>query len=168
MNLFQGFLEALDSLVSNKLRSGLTVLGIVIGVGAVIGMLAIGRGAEDVITGSISDIGTNLLFVIRGGSEEVRNPQPLTMGDANAINDPFSAPSVIGVAPFISGSVEVSFAGESSLTQGSGFLTGIYTLTLPHQQHKPTPHCRPHLSQEEDPQPPLRVRTNIKSLYCTA
>ena len=123
MNLFQAFLEALDSLVSNKLRSGLTVLGIVIGVGAVIGMLAIGRGAEDVITGSISDIGTNLLFVIRGGSEEVRNPQPLTMGDANAINDPFSAPSVIGVAPFISGSVEVSFAGESSLTQGSGVTT---------------------------------------------
>jgi putative ABC transport system permease protein len=123
MNLFQGFLEALDSLVSNKLRSGLTVLGIVIGVGAVIGMLAIGRGAEDVITGSISDIGTNLLFVIRGGSEEVRNPQPLTLGDANAINDPFSAPSVIGVAPFISGSVEVSFAGESSLTQGSGVTT---------------------------------------------
>jgi putative ABC transport system permease protein len=123
VNFFQGFLEALDSLVSNKLRSGLTVLGIVIGVGAVIAMLAIGRGAEDVITGSISDIGTNLLFVIRGGSEEVRNPQPLTLGDANAINDPFSAPSVIGVAPLVSGSVEVSFAGESSITQGSGVTT---------------------------------------------
>ncbi len=123
MNLFQSFLEALDSLVNNKLRSGLTVLGIVIGVGAVIAMLAIGRGAEDVITGSISDIGTNLLFVIRGGSEEVRNPQPLTLGDANAINDPFSAPSVIGVAPLVSGSVEVSFAGVSSITQGSGVTT---------------------------------------------
>jgi putative ABC transport system permease protein len=120
MNFVQGFLEALDSLISNKLRSGLTVLGIVIGVGAVIAMLAIGRGAEDVITGSISDIGTNLLFVIRGGSEEVRNPQPLTLGDADAINDPFSAPSVIGVAPMVSGTVEVSFAGESSLTQGLG------------------------------------------------
>jgi putative ABC transport system permease protein len=120
MDLFQGFLEALDSLVSNKLRSGLTVLGIVIGVGAVIAMLAIGRGAEDVITGSISDIGTNLLFVTRGGSEEVRNPQPLTLGDADAINDLFIAPSVIGVAPIVSGSVEISFAGESSLIQGSG------------------------------------------------
>jgi putative ABC transport system permease protein len=120
MDLFQGFLEALDSLVSNKLRSGLTVLGIVIGVGAVIAMLAIGRGAEDVITGSISDIGTNLLFVTRGGSEEVRNPQPLTLGDADAISDLFIAPSVIGVAPIVSGSVEISFAGESSLIQGSG------------------------------------------------
>lgn len=123
MNLIQGLLEALDSLISNKLRSALTVLGIVIGVGAVIAMLAIGRGAEDVITGSISDIGTNLLFVIRGGSEEVRNPQPLTLGDAEAINDPFSAPSVLAVAPIVSGSVEVSFAGESNITQGLGVTT---------------------------------------------
>lgn len=133
MNLFQGFLEALDSLTSNKLRSGLTVLGIVIGVGAVIAMLAIGRGAEEAITGSISDIGTNLLFITRGGSEEIRNPEPLTLGDANAINDPFIAPSIIGVAPFVSGTVEVSFAGEGSFTQGLGVTTDydeVRNLTL--------------------------------------
>jgi putative ABC transport system permease protein len=120
MNYFQGFTEALYSLSSNKLRSSLTVLGIVIGVGAVIAMLAIGRGAEQAITGSINDIGTNLLFVFRGGSEDVRNPQPLTIGDAGAINDPFNAPSIIGVAPFISGNVELSFAGESSDSSGLG------------------------------------------------
>jgi putative ABC transport system permease protein len=120
MNLFQVLLEALDSLQSNKLRSGLTVLGIVIGVGAVIAMLAIGRGAEQAITGSISDIGTNLLFVFRGGSDEVRNPNPLTLADASAINDPFSAPSVINVAPFVSGNVEISFASERSHIQGFG------------------------------------------------
>jgi putative ABC transport system permease protein len=120
MDFFNSFIEALDSLSSNKLRSGLTVLGIVIGVGAVIAMLAIGRGAEETITGSISGIGTNLLFIFRGGSDEIRNPQPLTIGDANAIADPFQVPSVVAVSPYISGSVEVSFAGEGMFTQGLG------------------------------------------------
>ncbi|MEW5941515.1 MAG: ABC transporter permease, partial [Chloroflexota bacterium] len=69
MNLSQAILEALESLASNKLRSGLTVLGIVIGVAAVIAMLAVGTGAQDSITGSISGIGTNLLFVFRGGQD---------------------------------------------------------------------------------------------------
>jgi len=120
MNVLNSIFEALDSLASNKLRSGLTVLGIVIGVGAVIAMLAIGRGAQETITGSISDIGTNLLFVFRGGSDDVRNPKDLTLGDADAIGDPFQVPSVIDVAPYVSGNVEVTFAGEGSFTQGLG------------------------------------------------
>jgi len=120
MNILNSVLEALDSLSSNKLRSGLTVLGIVIGVGAVIAMLAIGRGAEQTITGSISGIGTNLLFVLRGGSDEIRNPKPLTIGDANAIADPFQVPSVVAVAPYVSGSLEVSFAGEGEFVQALG------------------------------------------------
>jgi hypothetical protein len=77
--MLQPFLEALDSLLSNKLRSGLTILGIVIGVGAVIALISIGRGAEATITDSIQSIGTNLLFVFRGGSSEVRNPQPMPL-----------------------------------------------------------------------------------------
>jgi putative ABC transport system permease protein len=120
MDFFNSLLEALESLSSNKLRSGLTILGIVIGVGAVIALLAIGRGAQETITGSISGIGTNLLFVVRGGSDEIRNPQPLTIGDANAIADPFQVPSVVAVAPYVSGSVEVTFAGEGVFTQGLG------------------------------------------------
>jgi len=120
MQLWQNFIEALDSLSSNKVRSALTVLGIVIGVGAVIAMLSIGRGAQDTITGSISGIGTNLLFIIRGGNEEVRNPEPLTLRDAEAMRDPFAAPSVIGVAPILSGNVELSYSGESLITQGMG------------------------------------------------
>jgi putative ABC transport system permease protein len=120
MDLFSSLIEALDSLSSNKLRSGLTVLGIVIGVGAVIAMLAIGRGAQETITGSISGIGTNLLFVLRGGSDEIRNPLPLTIGDADAIGDPFQVPSVVAVSPYVSGNVEVSFAGEGEFVQGLG------------------------------------------------
>ena len=69
MTLGQAFLEALESLSGNKLRSGLTVLGIVIGVSAVIAMLAVGNGAQASITGSITSIGTNLLFVFRGSAE---------------------------------------------------------------------------------------------------
>jgi putative ABC transport system permease protein len=120
MNLWHSVIEALESLSSNKMRSGLTVLGIVIGVGAVIAMLAIGSGAQETITGSISDIGTNLLFVFRGGGEDVRNPKPLTLEDAEALRDPFAAPSVVGVAPMLRGSLEVSYAGESTYTSGEG------------------------------------------------
>ena len=116
MNIAQPVLEALESLTSNKLRSGLTILGIVIGVAAVIAMLSVGAGAENSITGSIEGIGTNVLFVFSGGSDDVRNPKPLTLGDAEAIADPFAAPSVAGVAPYLQGSVEISASGESTDT----------------------------------------------------
>ena len=89
MNIGQAILEALESLNGNKLRSGLTMLGIVIGVAAVIAMLAVGAGAQDTITGSISGIGTNLLFVFKGNvQQDIRNPKPLTLGDMNALGDP--------------------------------------------------------------------------------
>jgi putative ABC transport system permease protein len=117
MTFFQAFLEALESLSANKLRSGLTILGIVIGVAAVIAMISIGRGAENTITGSIQGIGTNLLFVFRGGSEDVRNPKPITLGDAQAIADPFAAPSVVGVAPVLQGNAKISYGGENANTQ---------------------------------------------------
>jgi len=120
MKIVQSFWEALESLSANKMRSGLTVLGIVIGVAAVIAMISIGRGAENTITGSIQGIGTNLVFVFSGGSEEVRNPKPITFGDADAIADPFQAPSVAAVAPVLQGQVSVSFGGETANTTIQG------------------------------------------------
>lgn len=116
MTLWQSFLEALESLSANKMRAALTILGIVIGVAAVIAMVSVGRGAQNTITDSIQGIGTNLLFVFRGGSEDVRNPKPITLGDAEAIADPFQAPSVAAVAPALQGSAEISFGGESTTT----------------------------------------------------
>jgi putative ABC transport system permease protein len=116
MNFWQAIVEALESLTSNKMRSALTILGIVIGVGAVIAMLAIGAGAENSIAGEIQGIGSNLIFVFRGGSEEVRNPKPLTLGDAEAIGDPFAAPSVENVTSMLQGNGEVNFSGESMIT----------------------------------------------------
>jgi len=118
MSVLQAFLEALESLSGNKLRSGLTVLGIVIGVAAVIAMLAVGTGAQESITGSISGIGTNLLFVFRGDmGDNIRNPKPLTLGDADALRDQFAAPSVAAVAPALQGNGVVSFGGEQASPQ---------------------------------------------------
>ena len=118
MTLWQAFIEALESISGNKLRSGLTVLGIVIGVAAVIAMLAVGTGAQESITGSISGIGTNLLFVFRGDpGDNIRNPKPLTLGDAEAISDQFEAPSIEAVAPALQGDGIVSYAGEKTSPQ---------------------------------------------------
>ncbi len=133
MNIAMAIIEALESLNSNKLRSALTILGIVIGVGAVIAMLAVGEGAQDTITGSISGIGSNLLFVFSGNfTEEVRNQQPLTMTDANALLDKFQAPSIEAVAPIISGSVEVTYSGEKTNTQVEG-VTPAYQVVRNYQ-----------------------------------
>jgi putative ABC transport system permease protein len=118
MTVGQILLEALESLNSNKLRSGLTVLGIVIGVAAVIAMLAVGNGATASITGSINDVGTNLLFVFRGAQDNpnVRNPRRLTLGDAAALMDPYAAPDVQAVAPALQGNGEVVFGGQTKTT----------------------------------------------------
>ncbi len=120
MNIGQAIIEALESLNANKTRSGLTILGIVIGVAAVIAMLAVGSGAQNTITGSISGLGSNLLFVFRGGNDDVRNPEPLTRGDAAAIADPFQAPSVALVAPYISSNLSVTFSGEKITSSING------------------------------------------------
>jgi putative ABC transport system permease protein len=121
MNLGIAVFEALESLSANKTRSALTILGIVIGVAAVIAMLAVGTGAQNVITGSISGIGTNLLFVFSGNfQEEIRNPQPLTINDAQSISDVFQAPSVAAVAPVIQGTFEITFSRERSRTDVNG------------------------------------------------
>jgi len=131
MTFTQALLEAIESLNGNKMRSGLTVLGIVIGVAAVIAMLAVGNGAQASITGSISSIGTNLLFVFRGGTQGPQGPgsggggsgnndRPLTLADAEAIADRLAAPSVESVAPVIQGNGTISFSGENSTTTISG------------------------------------------------
>jgi len=113
MTIWQAFLEALESLSGNKLRSGLTVLGIVIGVAAVIAMLAVGKGAQESITGSINSIGTNLLVVFPGGKEMDRF-RPLTMRDADALRDQLAAPSIEAVAPTLEIGGEVAYGGQQT------------------------------------------------------
>ena len=128
MNYMQSFIEASESLLANKMRSGLTVLGIIIGVAAVISILAIGNGTQQSILGEIQGVGTNLLFVTSGGSEDVRNPKPLTLADAEALADPFSAPSIDGVAPVLNGRVELNYAGENKSTTVVGVTPAYATV----------------------------------------
>lgn len=131
MSFSQILLEALESLSSNKLRSGLTILGIIIGVAAVVAMLAVGQGASDSITGSINGIGTNVLFVFSGESagprmrnENVsRNITQISMSDAEALKDEVAAPSIEDVAPVIQGLVDASYQGVVSSTNAYGVTT---------------------------------------------
>jgi putative ABC transport system permease protein len=114
MNFLQSLIEAMESLTVNKARSALTMLGIIIGVAAVIAMLSIGAGAQNAITSRIESIGTNLLYVSTGGDAD--NPRPLTVEDAEAIEDPTRAPAVSSVAPVVQGSVQVSVPGTTNST----------------------------------------------------
>ncbi|HEX9017759.1 MAG TPA: ABC transporter permease [Anaerolineaceae bacterium] len=121
MSIGQTILEALESLTANKMRSGLTVLGIVIGVAAVIAMLAIGSGAQASINGQIQGIGTNLVFIIPGnGQANIRNPKPLTLADANAMTDPLNAPDVLAVSPVVQSNSTVAVGANSERVSVSG------------------------------------------------
>jgi putative ABC transport system permease protein len=116
MQIWESVRIALRALTANKMRSILTMLGIIIGVGAVIALLSVGHGFERYITEQFQSLGTNLLFVMSGqlesgGPGSARSSrqrfQPLTMGDAEAVADPFLVPDVAAVAPEFGGSATV-------------------------------------------------------------
>lgn len=97
---------ALRSLTANKLRAILTMLGIIIGVGAVIALISVGQGFESYITQQFASLGTNLLIIIPGQFEDgppqarsSRGVQPLSMGDVEALQDFFRVPDVAALAP---------------------------------------------------------------------
>ncbi len=113
MKYWEAFKVAIRALMVNKLRSFLTMLGIIIGVAAVITLLAVGQGVQDYITQQLQGIGTNLLFVIPGSMEEgpsTRGLLPsLTYDDAQALLDPYKAPDVVAVSPVLLGAESVSY-----------------------------------------------------------
>ena len=78
MNFSENFRIALRALAANKLRSGLTMLGIIIGVGAVVALMAVGNGATASITQQVQGIGANLVTVIGGSFERGNNGPPGT------------------------------------------------------------------------------------------
>ena len=126
MKFWQALKEAIASIAANKTRSFLTVLGIVIGVGAVIGVLSIGQGAEASIMGQIESIGTNVIYVFRGNrTEDVTNPKYLTTADADALANRARAPHILNIASVLSGQSSVRFGDESAQTSIMG-VTGNY------------------------------------------
>jgi putative ABC transport system permease protein len=116
----------------NKMRSALTMLGIIIGVGAVIAMLAVGTGASKRIAEQISSIGSNLIMILpgattAGGVRMGSGTQPtLTMGDAEAIQKECSA--VSNVAPILSGVAQVVYGHQNWSTGAVGTTPGMLTV----------------------------------------
>ena len=132
-SLVEDLKMAFRALRSNKLRSTLTMLGIIIGVSAVITLLSVGRGVQDYIAEAFGSIGTNLLFVLPGSPEETSSGPPtqviqgntvlgpaLTEQDANALRDPSRAPDLLRVAPEKQSVGVVSVGGSSRRTVISG------------------------------------------------
>ena len=101
MNILDTMGTALQALTANKLRSSLTMLGIVIGVGAVITLMAVGQGAQQDVTQRIRGLGTNLLFIRPAAAETGGGfeGEALTLvdTDAEAIDDPGRFPYIDGV-----------------------------------------------------------------------
>src|SRR5262245_37375207 len=108
MDLTETLRTALESLSANKLRTSLTMLGIVIGVGAVIALMSIGSGAQAAIAANIQSLGANLITVSPGSVNQggvalgAGSAPTLTLTDATAIADPSQAPDVAAVSPELS------------------------------------------------------------------
>ena len=117
---------SLRALRVNKMRSALTMLGIIIGVGAVIAMLAVGTGASEKISEQISSIGSNLIIILpgsttSGGLRMGMGSQPtLTRDDAEAIQKECSA--VQEVAPVLNGAAQIVYSNQN-------WSTGVYGTT---------------------------------------
>jgi putative ABC transport system permease protein len=119
------FEETYMAISANKTRSGLTILGIVIGIGSVIAMISIGQGATGSIETSIQSMGSNLLSVTPGFQRSFSqvsvgrgSAQSLTMADAEAIAN--EVPFVQAVAPELSRRYQVVAGGKNTNTQVDG------------------------------------------------
>ncbi|HQU07967.1 MAG: hypothetical protein B7X04_00720 [Parcubacteria group bacterium 21-54-25] len=117
--------ETQVALAANKVRSGLTMLGIIIGIASVIALTAVGQGAQNSISNSINSLGSNLLEVLPGAARTIGfgassgrgTAQSLTPGDEAAIA---SVPNVAAVSGEYSGRYQVTVAGANTNTTVDG------------------------------------------------
>lgn len=129
MTITDLFQETYSALLTNKVRSGLTMLGIIIGIGSVIAMVSIGQGAQGMIESSIQSLGSNLIIIMPGvqsgpGSQISAgrgSAQSLTLEDADALQQDISV--VKAVAPELSGRYQVTARGTNTNTQVVGTTT---------------------------------------------
>jgi len=124
VNLLAAAKVAYRSLRANKMRSGLTMLGMIIGVAAVIAMVAVGAGANERIAAQIASIGSNLILVVPGSTTSgglrsgFGGTPTLTMGDAKAIGKELSP--VLYVSPSSRSTAQVVYGNQnwSTIIQG--------------------------------------------------
>jgi putative ABC transport system permease protein len=133
MILWESFRSGWQAIIANRLRSSLTMLGIMIGVAAVITLVAFGQGASNSISTSIQSLGTNLLTVFPSDPNrdgDIVNPAPrdLTVADAIALSDSARAPDIAGVAPVKTTSVNCTHGERSYRTSINGTWPSYYTI----------------------------------------
>ncbi|MEB3225620.1 MAG: ABC transporter permease [Synechococcus sp.] len=113
LHLFEHLQMAIATLRTNKMRSGLTMLGIIIGNASVIAMVGLGQGAQRLATEQFESLGSNVLFIIPGSRAAQRTtfdlPKTLVWEDAKAIAA--QVPNVVAVAPQINSRGLVTFRG---------------------------------------------------------
>ncbi|RZS37852.1 putative ABC transport system permease protein [Herbihabitans rhizosphaerae] len=115
MNPLETLRFALSGLAANKLRSALTTLGILIGVAAVIVLVAVGNGAQAAVANSITSLGTNVLTVspsAGGSAGAAATKRPLTVADARALVDQQGAPDIATAVPVVSTNNASTTAGD--------------------------------------------------------
>jgi len=117
ISIKEAFKMAAKTLISNKLRSSLTMLGIIIGNASVITLVGLGRGAQTLAKNQLSNLGANVLFIVPGNNDTRRRgiafPKNLVLDDAYAIEE--QVPSVKKVAPQISAN-EIVQSNSKSLS----------------------------------------------------
>ena len=110
---------ALTGIFANKLRSGLTILGMTIGVASVIVLIAVGNGSSKAVQSSIEALGSNVLLVQAGFSfggtavSAVTAPVSLTIADANALTSKVEAPDVAAAAPAVTASPTLTYCSTT-------------------------------------------------------
>jgi len=127
MNLIESFLTALDSLLANKMRAILTMLGIIIGVAAVIALVSIGNGVNNMIVDEVQSMGSNLIS-ISTDMEESGGKQALSVGDMEALSDSLNVPAAELVSAEVRGTQQVVYNGESLSLTVSGVSPDHFTI----------------------------------------
>src|SRR5262245_61845931 len=123
MSTLEALRTALSALGANKLRSGLTVLGLCIGVAAVIALVAVGNGSKQQVEASINALGSNLLVVQTQAGGFGPGSQGASVSrstkDAPALEDRFNAPDVKSASPVVNASGTTLTAGSTSYEPSS-------------------------------------------------
>lgn len=125
MNLTENIRLAFGSLLANKLRAILTMLGIIIGVAAVITLVSVGEGVQDVVISEFEGLGNNLLFVTPGRPDANQmtgfsGGVDLTNDDYQALADPFNVPDLARVAPLYGRPAIITRGGQEARSTVTG------------------------------------------------